>query len=99
MKNNLLSVVAIILSTVSLVVSFERSRDFEQRVSKIIDAKELASASSLTTNLNKSRELMGQPSLQPTNMAGVLHGYLEGMAKYLDDGILDTETNKAAAKK
>lgn len=94
--------VAVILAAAALALEIEGRMTLERRVVQAVDARERAYCSKLAVYLNKSRELMGSPPVDPRNFAEVLESYFQGMAEVMSQGMSNTATgrgvNKTSAK-
>jgi len=97
MKSNRVLWLALGLALCSIALNIKQYYSFNERVTRIVESRERIYSNQLAVNLNKSRELMGQSPVSPTNYAEVLSGYIEGAVSVMN-GML-TSTNTTPDKK
>ncbi len=97
MKPHILPSLALILAIGSLALNVFQYYSFQERVERVVADRERNYIKTLVQNLNKSREMMGQSPVAPTNFAEVINAYLESVSEILD-GRLSYSTNTPTAK-
>lgn len=89
MRDKTISISALALSLAALIITLQQRQSLQRDVESIVDNRERNYSQQLAEPLNKSREMMGFKSVNPTNFAGVLNAYFQSIANVLDNGPLD----------
>jgi hypothetical protein len=88
----ILGLIAIIVASFSVWLQAKREADLNARVFSLIEHRERVYCQKLAENLNKSRDMMGQAPVSPTNFPDLLNAFFESL-----NGLFEgASTNKSA---
>jgi hypothetical protein len=90
MKDRSISRLALVLAIFALALELQQRTSFNRMVIQISEQRELNFTRQLAVPLNKSRQMMGEQPVNPTNYAEFFLAFLQSTAEVMNGSLENT---------